>query len=63
MARKGFKQQFDTIGKFLESHSLIERFHSFLREYNDKDMAAMLVSLTMDANKKSFVHGTPTWRR
>jgi hypothetical protein len=26
-------------------------------------MAAMLVSLTMDANEKSFVHGTPTWRR
>jgi hypothetical protein len=23
----------------------------------------MLVSLTMDANEKSFVHGTPTWRR
>jgi hypothetical protein len=22
-------------------------------------MAAMLVSLTMDANEKSFVHGTP----
>jgi hypothetical protein len=26
-------------------------------------MAAMLVFLTMDANEKSFVHGTPTWRR
>jgi hypothetical protein len=38
-------------------------FHSFVREKNDKGMAAMLVSLTMDANEKSFVHGTPTWRR
>jgi hypothetical protein len=26
-------------------------------------MAAMLVSLTIDANEKSFVNGTPTWRR
>jgi hypothetical protein len=26
-------------------------------------MAAMLVYITMDANEKSFVHGTPTWRR
>jgi hypothetical protein len=38
-------------------------FHSFLREYNDKDMATMLVYLTIDANEKSFVNGTPTWRR
>jgi hypothetical protein len=27
-------------------------FHSFLRELNDKDMAAMLVSLTIETNEK-----------
>jgi hypothetical protein len=26
-------------------------------------MAAMLVYLTIEANEKSFVNGTPTWRR
>jgi hypothetical protein len=36
---------------------------SLIREYNDKEMAAMLVYLTIDANEKSFVNGTPTWRR
>jgi hypothetical protein len=38
-------------------------FQSFLREYNDIDMAAMLVYLTIEANEKSSVNGISTWRR
>ena len=49
------------------SHSIsgqgILRLQAFPRESKDKDMTAMLVVLTIDANEGSFVKIPPTWPR